>query len=235
MAAFIAPLVAGIAGLFGGGTQQKQQTSGVINTNTSQQQQQTGTNASTSTNTPNLSPFQQQLASVFTQGATNLFNQASNMSGYTQQGLEGINNTAGLNSQVLNNTLASRGLSYSPAAANAQVQNQLSRTAQSNTFLQQVPLLQRQLQSQALGQVMQAFGVLPTGSTQTGNQTSNVNSSGTSTSSQTQQGTNLVSGNPVAGALSGIGAGLFTPYGVNSNGQPQTALGSIINMFGGNN
>jgi hypothetical protein len=50
---------------------------------------------------------------------------------------------------------------------------------------------------------MQAFQVIPTGQTQTGSQSGSTNQNST----QTQQGTNLVSGNPTAGLFSGLGAG----------------------------
>lgn len=229
MAGFIAPIIGGLAGLFGGGQQQKTQTNGTITSSNNQTQSQQGTNTGTSSTNPNLSPLQQQLASLFSQGAANLYNQSTNMSGYTQQGLEGINKTSNLNNQVLQNILTSRGLSYSPAAATAETQNQLSRTSQANSFLQQIPLLQRQLQTQSLGQLMQAFGVLPTGTTTNQSQTSNITGTSSGNQTQTQKGTNLVSGNPIAGAISGLGAGLFSP--INSSGD--TALSQIMAMFGG--
>jgi hypothetical protein len=221
MAGFIAPIIGGLAGLFGGGVQKKTQTSGTIDTTNSQNQ----TTSGTSTNTPNLSPYQTTLANLFTQGLASNYNNATNLSGYTQGGLENINAGANASQNIINNQLAASGQSFSPAAQTAKTQAQLSRVSQGNTFLSQVPLLQQQLKQQALGQLVAGFSALPTGSTSTGTQST----SGTSTSDQTQQGTNLVSGNPTAGAISGLGAGLFAPSGPSG----QTNLSSILSMFGG--
>jgi hypothetical protein len=223
MAGFIAPIIGGLAGLFGGGTQKSTKTSGTINTTNTNQQSSSGT----ATNTPNLSPYQTSLANLYTQGLASQYNNANNLTGgYTQQGLENINQQANLSQKVLGNQMAASGLSFSPAANTAETQAQQSRLAQGTQFLSQIPLLQQQLKSQALGQAIQGFSALPTGTTQTSNQST----SGTSTSDQTQQGTNLVSGNPTAGAISGLGAGLFAPTG--SSGQ--TSLGNILSLFGGN-
>ncbi len=179
MAAFIAPLIGGLAGLFGGGKQQKTQTSGTIsNTGTGTFNQQ-GTSTGSTTgqhqdvfgsqtqNVHNLSPFQQMLAQRFTSGAGKLADQAADMSGYTAGGLQGINQGANANTNVINNMLASRGLSFSPAAATAQTQNLANTQNQQSQFLQQVPLLQRQLQSQANTGLEQAFSTLPVDTTQT--------------------------------------------------------------------
>lgn len=255
MAAFIAPLIGGLAGLFGGGQQQKQQTSGTITNQNQGTQTQQGTQQGTSTSsgttqtqgnqavTHKLSPFQQQLAGIFSQGAANQYKKGTDLSGYTQGGLQNINTGSDLASKVIANNFASRGLSYSPAAANAQTQNDLSRISQGNQFLSQVPLVQHQLQNQDLSQVMQAFGMLPTdtntattgsGSTQNNasqSQTSDITGSSTQSGTQTQQGTNLVSGNQLGGLFSGIGQGLFAPV----NNQGDTALSSILKLFGGGN
>jgi hypothetical protein len=225
MAGFIAPIIGGLAGLFGGGTQKKTVTNGTITNNTSNTQQtsQSGTN----TSTPNLSPYQISLANLFTKGLADQYNNATNLTGYTQSGLEGINNQANLSNKVLSNMLASRGLSFSPAAASAQTQAQQSRLAQGSQFLSQIPLIQQQLKSQALGQAIQGFAALPTGVTQTANTTGTT--TGTSTGTQTQNGTNLVSGNPTAGLISGLGSGLFAPTSAGGS----NSLSQILALFGG--
>src|SRR6266478_9190315 len=138
----IAPLISGLAGLFGGGQQKKVKTSGTISNTENTQQQQQGTNISQ--NVHNLSPIQQQLIGQFTKGASDLYNTSTDLSGYKQQGLKNINTGSDLASKVIQNSLASRGLSYSPAAATATTQNELNRVGQGSTFLSQVPLLQRQ-------------------------------------------------------------------------------------------
>jgi len=213
----VSGIISGLAGLFGGGNQQKLKTSGTI-TNSG-----TSSGTSSASNTPNLSPYQTNLANLFTKGLASNYNNTTNLTGYTQGGLQDINNSANLSQKVLNNTLAARGQSFSPAATSAETMGQQSRLAQGNTFMSQIPLLQQQLKQQALGQAVAGFSALPTGTTQTGTQ------SQTSNNTQTQQGTNLLSGNPIAGLLGGLGSGLAAPTG--SSGQ--SGLQNIIAAFGG--
>ena len=214
--------ISGLAGLFGGGKQQKVQTSGTIS-NTGQQNQSGtfGTSGQTtgfSTSNPNLSPLQQALINQFTSSASNLNRQAGDLSGYKAQGLSDINSTSNAASEALRNNLASRGLSFSPSAANAETQQRIGLAGQQSQFLNSIPLLQRQLQQQSLQQLMNAFQLIPYGTTsQTGGttaQSGTTNETGTSSSTQNQQGTNLVSGNPMGGLFSGLGSGLFAslPY-----------------------
>ena len=196
MAGFVLPILSGLAGLFGGGQQQKTTQNTSSNTNQSQ-----STNQSAFTN-PNFSPLQQSLIQLFTQGAADQYAQSTNLNPYAQQGLQTINSQGNANRQTINNVLAQRGLSYSPAAATALTQNTVNTGNQQNSFLEQIPLLQRQLQQSSLQQLMQAFGVIPTGTESGGT------SNSTGTSSTTGTGTSTTSGNPTAGALSGFGAAL---------------------------
>lgn len=185
----------GLAGLFGGGKQQKIQTNGTITNN------QTGNfNANSSTN-PDFSPLQQALMKQFTGAAQSLYNQSTNLQPYESSGMEQINQGSNAAGQAIAANNASRGLSFSPAGTTATNQNTLNRVNQQTQLANSIPLLQRQLQQQSLGQLMQAFQVIPTG------QTSSQSGSTTQNSTQTQQGTNLVSGNPTAGLFSGLGAG----------------------------
>lgn len=199
----------GLAGLFGGGQQQKTQTSGTISNTSSGT-----TNSSTN---PNLSPLQQALINQFTQGASSLYNQSTNLKPYQASGLEQINNGSNTAATAIQANNAAHGLSFSPAAATSQNQNTLNRVNQSTQFNNSIPLLQRQLQQQSLGQLVNAFQVIPTGQTTNGTQTQ----SGT----QTQQGTNLISGNPLAGAISGATSGGIAGFG----------LGNLYNNFQNNN
>jgi len=189
----------GLAGLFGGGKQQKTQTSGTIS-NTGQGSY---TSNQTGTTTPNLTPLQKSLIQQFTTGASNLYNQSTNLQPYAASGLEQINQGSNAAQQAIAANYASRGLNFSPMAATGQTQNILARTGQQAQFMNSLPLLQRQLQQQALQQLMGAFQAIPTGVTQTQTGGGKTMQSGT----QTQQGTNLVSGNPMAGLFSGLGAG----------------------------
>lgn len=173
---------------------------------------------STSTSTPNIGANQQSLENQFTQGITKQLNSANDMSGYTGQGLQQINQTAGVADKMSNNILAARGLSNSPYAATLQNQNNNNRLNQSSQFLNQIPLLQTQLRQQAIQQAIQGSQAIPFGSTVSGS------SSGTST--QTGGG-----GSPVAGALSGAGAALNAPMGGGVNAGQQIAA-NLGNIFG---
>jgi len=172
--------------------------------------------SSTNTSTPNIGANQQDLINQFTQGINKQM-QGTDLTGYTGQGLQQINQNAGVADKMSQNILAARGLSNSPYAAMLTNQNNNNRLNQSSQFLNQIPLLQQQLRQQAIQQAISGSLAVPYGST----------TSGTSH-------TNQVGGNsPIAGALSGLGAGLNAPI----NGVGTTAgesIGQTLgNIFGG--
>lgn len=230
MAAFIAPLLSGIsglAGLFGGGTQQKNATT----QNTSGTQTQSGSTSGSTT--PNLSPIQQQLANLFSNGAINQYNQGTDLTGYKQAGLQTINSNSDITNKSISNMLAARGQSFSPAASNPLISARINQGNQQTQFLQSLPLLQRSLQQQNLSGLLSAFSAMPVG------QTSSGSTNGTTTSNSTTTGNGAISGNPLAGLFGGAGAGLAatlpllygnkptSPYGLpndntagNYNGEP---------------
>src|SRR5580693_5372846 len=133
------PLVSGLAGLFGGGTQQKQATS----------QQSSGTQNTTgstsSSTTPNLSPEQSQLSNQFGEALMNQYNQGVNLQPYEASGLSNIQSQNAAAAKATNNQIAARGLSFSPAAATAQTAENINAGNQTSSFLNSLPLLQRQL------------------------------------------------------------------------------------------
>ena len=192
--------ISALSGFLGGGKQQQQNT----NSTTNQSQSGTTSGATNQNLTNNLSPFQQQLASLFTKGATNLYNDSTNLQPYEASGIQQINQNAGLQNQVLQNNLASRGLTYSPAAGAATNQASLARGGQVSQFENSIPLLQRQMQQQSLSGLVSAFSALPTDKSTTGTSSGSTSSSGTSTTNGTQS----TFGNPAAGAVGGLGAGL---------------------------
>jgi hypothetical protein len=213
MASFLLPLASGLAGLFGGGTQQKQATS-----QTSSGTQTTNGSTSSST-TPQLSALQTQLSNQFGQGLINQYNQGTNLQPYEAQGLQNIQagNQAAL--KATNNQIAARGLSFSPAAATAETAQNINAGNQTSQFLNSIPLLQRQLQQQNLQQLIGGFSALPTA----------VSSQGTSNQTQTSntstQGNGAISGNPTAGLFSGLGAGLAATY--------PSLSSNLSSMYGG--
>jgi hypothetical protein len=204
--------ISALAGLFGGKKQNE--------TQQNQSTTQNYNNNSTATSTPNLNPFQQQLSQLFTQGAIDQYQKGTNLAPYTQQGLQQIQGQGTANNKMLSNILAQRGLSFSPAAATGLTQNAINSGNQMSSFLSGVPLLQRQLQTQSLEGLMNAFRTMPIGMTQTGT------SSGTSTGTST--GTGTQSGNPAAGFFGGLGAGLFAP---NQSGGSGSNLSGILDLF----
>jgi hypothetical protein len=193
----VLPIVSGLAGLFGGNATKNtnQTTSGTVS--------QSGT--SSGSTTPNLSPLQTQLSNLFGSQASNLFDPnatAATLQGYETGGLQQIGQAGQAQSQVLNNTLASRGLGNSPVAVNADTLNEQNQINQSQQLLSSLPLLQRQLEQQNIQGLTSAFSALPTGVSTTG---SNSGTQTTNANSQTQVST---PGGGLAGLFSGLGAGL---------------------------
>lgn len=172
---------------------------------------------STNTTTPNIGANQENLIDQFTQGITKQM-QGTDLTGYTGQGLQQINQTAGVGDKMSDNILAARGLSNSPYAAFMKNQNNNNRLNQSSQFLNQIPLLQQQLRQQAIQSAISGSQAIPFGSTQTGSSTS------------TTTGGN---GSPIAGALSGAGAALNAPIN-GMGGTTSDAIGSKLgSIFGG--
>lgn len=210
MASFILPIISGLAGLFGGQST-KQSTTNSTNT-----QSQNGQNSSSTT--PNLSPLQQQLSNMFGGQAQNLANSDTDLSGYTNSGLKGINTSSNMASKTIANNLASRGLSFSPAAATQQTANENNRLNQSQQFLSQIPLLQRQIQQQNIQGLEGAFSALPTGVSSTGTSSATGTSSGNSTT------VGSTPGGALPGALAGFGAGLAAPSAIPGQGSNLNAI-----------
>lgn len=200
MASLAIPLISGLAGLFGGGQQQKQATS-----QTSSGTQTTSGSTSAST-TPELSTEQQQLANTFGEGLINQYNQGIDLTPYKAQGLQDIQSSSAAAKKATDNQIAARGLSFSPAAATADTAQNINSGNQQSSFLNSLPLLQRQLTQQNLGQLISGFQALPTAVSSQGN------SNQTQTSNTSTQGNGALSGNPTAGLFSGLGAGLAATY-----------------------
>lgn len=206
MASFILPIISGLAGLFGGKPKTQEQT----NTSTTNG---TTSGAFNSTNTPLLSDNQTNLSNSFVNGLINRYrNEPVDLSGYTAGGLRDINTGSDLKQKVMANTLASRGLSYSPYAAAASQAPESDRVSQQTQFLDQIPLLKRSLQSQDFDQMIKGFSALPTSTNTQGTQ------SGTTQSTTDQHGTQISPNNMIGGALSGFGSGLAAPTGQQGGG-----------------
>lgn len=176
----------------------------------------TDTTNHSSTN-PNIGANQQGIIDDFTQGIHKQM-QDTDLTGYTGQGLQQINQTAGVGDKMSQNILAARGLSNSPYAAALTNQNNNNRLNQSSQFLNQIPLLQQQLRQQAIQTAISGSQAIPFGTTTDGS-THSVQSGG---------GTN-----PIGGALSGAGAALNAPIN-GMGGTTSDAIGSkLSSIFGG--
>ena len=189
------PLLTGGAGFFGASGPNTQ-----TNSTTSSSGSASG-NSSSST-TPNLSPEQQQIANSFGNGAVNQYNRGTDLTPYKTSTMEGIAEQGQNNAAQIANSLASRGLSYSPAAGTALTQNTLNTGNQQNQFLSSLPLLQHQLDQGNLQQLIQSFSALPTATSTSGSFNQNQNQN--STTNQTSKTTS----SPLGGLLSGVGSGL---------------------------
>src|ERR1035437_2782150 len=97
MSSFVLPILSGLTGLLSGGSTKQTNT----NSTTKQSQNQNQNYNNTNTSTPNLNPFQQQLATMFSQGAMNQYTNGTNMAPYTSQGLQQIQGQGNANSLFL--------------------------------------------------------------------------------------------------------------------------------------
>lgn len=126
-------------------------------------------------------------------------NEDVDLKGYESQGLQTINQGSEAAKTALQQTLASRGLTYSPMAGAATANLETQRIGQGVNFQNQLPLLKQQLYQQKLQQALQGFSAMPYGQSgqqsQSGSQNTNTNS-------------NTVTKQPGSGLLSGIFGGL---------------------------
>lgn len=110
------------------------------------------------------------------------------LTGYTGQGMRGINKTADIRSQSLASILAARGLGSSPMAAAMQAQGEDQRMSQQVQFQNTIPLLQRQMEGENLDAFSKFIASLPTGVTQSGTSSSSGTGTQTGTSGGVGQG-----------------------------------------------
>lgn len=169
--------------------------------------------------TPTYDPYQAEMRDQILRMLSDRATGATDLSGYTGQGLRTINDAAALKQKALNSILASRGLSYSPVAASAMGNLESSRVGEAVNFMNQLPLLQRQLQGEDLDRLSKFWAALPYGKATK----SNVNEFGQTweASDTTHRGTEggqttrvgNTSGNRLGGFLTGLGSGLASTWG----------------------
>lgn len=222
---FIPALIAGGTALAGALSNRgsKTQQSGTQNTNQTQNIDATDYNQGfnntsySGSSTPTYDPMQMAIRDYLLNQFGNKIKESENLQGYLGQGLRSINEGAGIKEQAVNNVLSSRGLSFSPIAANALAGIQTQRIGDSVNFSNQIPLLQRQLKLEDMNNLAKFFSSLPTGTTTAGTSfgdTGSVNrrvgvtnTQGNTTSTGTMNNPGNVAGGAVAGGISGLLAG----------------------------
>jgi hypothetical protein len=85
----------------------------------------------------------------------------TDLSGYTSQGLQTINQGYDAASKALQQTLASRGLTYSPISGSSTAALGTQRIGAGIQFQNQIPLLRQQLYQQKLASALQTFAAQP--------------------------------------------------------------------------
>ncbi len=193
----------------------------------------TATQSSTtnSTNTQNVDLYNlpvmsDEASSGFGVGINQLINQVTgdpDLRGYTAQGLRTINKQSDIKRKLLERTLSQRGLAYSPAGAAIQARSDDETTGQTFDFLNSIPLLQRQLQSESIMNLIRAASAVPTGSRQVGTTTQ--------TGTSTTQGTTTQPGDMLGGLFSGLGQGIAATWG--KNWALDQAMKRYPNLFSG--
>ncbi len=146
------------------------------------------------------------------------------LSGYEAQGLNTINRSSDLRTNSIRNSLAARGLSYSPIAALAPAFSDAARYSDTGSFRASLPLLQRQLREKTLSEAGSFFSRIPYGSS------SQVDSSQHTDANNT----GVQQGNPVGGGLEGLAASLGGLYfgGAFGGQKPQYGTNSTFPIGG---
>lgn len=154
-----------LAGLFGNRGQTRQQTS-TQTTNQSGENLGNFNTTETPLYEPALGQIRDQILAMLQQRAQG----ATDLRGYTATGLQNINAGADAKRRAIENILASRGLSYSPAAVAPLARIESGRIGEAVNFQNQIPLLQRQLQGEDLSNFANFFKSLPISYARSGDQ-----------------------------------------------------------------
>lgn len=210
--AFIPALIAGVAGLAGGLLNKPQTTTGSQNSNMTGSQTVNQSMTGSSSQNPQYDQLGSSLRAFLGQQYLSRASQTPDfMNQYQNSGIQAINSGANSSRQALQQILAARGLSNSPAAATSEAGQEANRIGQITQFNTQLPLVQDQLQQQRLQQLGGFFQGLPVGSTSTteGQQEGQTNTQQNTQGNFSQTGPN----NSLGGAVGGLGGMLAYLYG----------------------
>lgn len=213
MPAWLVPLaISGISALSGALSNRKK---------TATQESTTTQRGSSFTDLYDLPMLSNEAATGFGTGLNSLINRVGrgvDISGLRSSGIRDINRSGDLQSRALERMLAARGLSNSPAAAAIGARQEDERTGKLFDFIQSLPLLQRQLESEDAMNLVRAASSMPIGTHRTGTTTTE----GTSTST----GTATQPGDVLGGLFSGLGQGIASTWGYNY------ALDELMRKYG---
>lgn len=200
MASIALPIIAGATSLLGGiygnrPQQQKKNTQSNINSD------QSGNSRTTPDWDPATNALRMQLLQQFGQQA----GQDVDTSGYAAQGRSNINQAGDVRTNAIKNSLAARGLSYSPVSAIAPAMSDSARIGDVASFENTLPLVQQQMKLQNLNAAGGFFKGLPIGSTS--------DAFSTTHGSQTGEEIGTTNGNEAGGGLASLATTLAGLYG----------------------
>ena len=184
--------LSGIGGFFG--NKDKKQTS---TTNSSEHSTSVGSTR------PEYDPLNLSLRDTLLDYYRRSLDDDTDLSGYKAQGIANITQAGSARTNAIKNSLASRGLSYSPVSAFAPAMSESGRIGDTASFINSIPLLASKLKAERLAAAGQYQSSLPVGNQQTTVQDRSGN----------QQTTGVNQGNPVAGAIGNFSTTLAGLYG----------------------
>jgi hypothetical protein len=110
-----------------------------------------GGQSSSSSSTPTLDPKLGGLQDNVLASVMHRLENGADLSGYTRGGQQQINAMSDLSKQAQANNLTARGLASSPVAATVDATREAGRTHDMSGFLNSIPMLRRDLQTQDIG------------------------------------------------------------------------------------
>lgn len=180
------------------------------------------TSTSSSTITPGENPQVAGIGSMLRSMYAAKLGAPTPLAGYSANGLQSINDTFAGIKQNSDNSLTARGLASSPMAATADTNINTARGSQMASFLNNLPLLQRQMQNEDLSSASNFYNAQPR--------------------PMTQNGTNVGAGSAAAGAFSSAatmlaylqGKGMLGggSGGGSGSGSSGLSIGDITGAFG---
>ena len=168
----------------------------------------TGSSTSSGFSSPNLDPATMDFRNQLIQKYLASLSSDPNLSGYAATQTKNINQNADIQQQLLQNNLASRGLSYSPVAALAPAAGDQNRLNQISSFQGTLPLLAQQLADTHLSNAANFFHSIPYGTTTGSSQDTNQQSATNQVQNQTSNSDTTTKTGSAAGAVAGGLAGL---------------------------